>query len=92
MICSLQLNLRESQCKELQKTAFNTLLGDQPTHVASFGNSDVNSVGEWVKILNIEPENEVAFDANTPCVFVHELSIPGFLKRETFMQSDLTRL
>lgn len=55
---SLQLNLRESQCRELQKTVFNTLLGDQPTHVASFGNSDVNNVGDWVKILNIEPGNE----------------------------------
>ena len=63
MIRSLPLNLRESQCKELQKTAFNSLLGDQPTHVASFGNSDVNSVGDWVKILNTEPANEVAFDA-----------------------------
>ena len=41
--------------------------GDLPTYVASFGNSDVNSVGDWVKILNSKPANEVnkcrVFDA-----------------------------
>ncbi|PFX24477.1 Tectonic-3 [Stylophora pistillata] len=46
------------QCKLLQETAYNTLLGDQPTHVASFGNSDVNSVGDWVEILNTRPSDE----------------------------------
>nr|XP_058952856.1 tectonic-3-like [Pocillopora verrucosa] len=35
------------QCKLLQETVYNTLLRDQPTYVASFGNSDVNSVGDW---------------------------------------------
>lgn len=46
------------QCKLLQETAYNTLLGDQPTYVASFGNSDVNSVGDWVEILNTRPSDE----------------------------------
>jgi len=36
----------------------NALIGDPPTHVASFGNSDVNSVGDWVRILNTRPVNE----------------------------------
>lgn len=35
------------------------MLGDQPTRVASFGNSDVNSVGDWVEILNTRPSDEV---------------------------------
>ncbi|XP_068725456.1 tectonic-3-like [Montipora capricornis] len=55
---SLPLDLRVSQCQLIQEVAFNTILGDQPTYVASFGNSDVNSVGDWVKILNSRPANE----------------------------------
>lgn len=47
------------QCKLLQETVYNTLLRDQPTYVASFGNSDVNIVGDWVKILNTKPSDEV---------------------------------
>lgn len=47
------------QCKLLQETVYHTLLRDQPTYVASFGNSDVNSVGDWVKILNTKPSDEV---------------------------------
>ena len=61
LIFSLPLDLRDSQCALIQEVAFNTILGDQPTYVASFGNSDVNSVGDWVKILNSRPVNEVAF-------------------------------
>lgn len=55
---SVPLDLRGSQCKLIQDTALNALLGDQPTYVASFGNSDVNSVGDWVKVLNTRPANE----------------------------------
>ncbi|KAM7426036.1 Tectonic-1 [Porites harrisoni] len=40
--------------------------GDLPTYVASFGNSDVNSVGDWVKILNSKPANE-AEEGNGGC-------------------------
>ena len=47
------------QCQLIQETVLNTLLGDQPDYVASFGNSDVNRVGDWVKILNTKPANEV---------------------------------
>lgn len=58
-ICSVPLALKGSQCKLIQDTVLNTLLGDQPDYVASFGNSDVNSVGDWVKIINNRPANEV---------------------------------
>lgn len=58
-ISSVPLTLKGSQCKLIQETVLNTLLGDPPTYVASFGNSDVNSVGDWVKILNTRPVNEV---------------------------------
>ena len=54
-ISSLPLTLKGSQCKLIQET----LIGDPPTYVASFGNSDVNSVGHWVKILNTRPANDV---------------------------------
>ncbi|KAJ7370570.1 Tectonic-1 [Desmophyllum pertusum] len=55
---SVPLTLKGSQCKLIQETVLNTLLGDPPSYVASFGNSDVNSVGDWVKILNTRPVNE----------------------------------
>ena len=58
-ISSVPLTLKGSECKLIQERALNTLLGDPPTYVASFGNSDVNSVGDWVKILNTRPVNEV---------------------------------
>ena len=52
--------LKESKCVLIQERVLNTLLGDPPTYVASFGNSAVSSVGDWVKILNVErPANEV---------------------------------
>ena len=52
--------LKESKCTLIQERLLNTLLGDPPTYVASFGNSAVNNVGDWVKILNVEkPANEV---------------------------------
>ena len=58
-ICSVPLTLTGSQCKLIQDTVLNALIGDPPTHVASFGNSDVNSVGDWVRILNTRPVSEV---------------------------------
>jgi len=58
-ISSVPLTLKGSQCRLIQETVLNTLIGDPPTYVASFGNSDVNSVGDWVKILNTRPVNEV---------------------------------
>ena len=58
-ISSVPLTLKGSQCKLIQETVLNTLIGDPPTYVASFGNSDVNSVGDWLMILNTRPVNEV---------------------------------
>lgn len=57
--CTISVALKESKCTLIQERVLNTLLGDPPTHVASFGNSAVNNVGDWVKILNVEkPANE----------------------------------
>ena len=58
-LSSFPQTLDGSQCKKLQEIVLNIMSGDLPTYVASFGNSDVNSVGDWVKILNSKPENEV---------------------------------
>ena len=65
-ISSVPLTLKGSQCKLIQETVMNTLIGDPPTYVASFGNSDVNSVGDWVKILNTRPVNEVGCHYECP--------------------------
>ena len=51
--------MNSPSCGLIQETAFNALLGDEPTHVAMFGNSDVNKVDDWVKIINNKPSNEV---------------------------------
>lgn len=70
-LSSFPQTLDGSQCKKLQEIVLNIMSGDLPTYVASFGNSDVNSVGDWVKILNSKPANEVnkyrVFDAE--CYF-----------------------
>ena len=58
-LSSFPQTLDGSQCKKLQEIVLNIMSGDLPTYVASFGNSDVNSVGDWVKILNSKPGNEV---------------------------------
>ena len=58
-LSSFPQTLDRSQCKKLQEIVLNITSGDLPTYVASFGNSDVNSVGDWVKILNSKPANEV---------------------------------
>ena len=58
-LSSFPQTLDGSQCKKLQEIVLNITSGDLPTYVASFGNSDVNSVGDWVKILNSKPGNEV---------------------------------
>ena len=58
-LSSFPQTLDGSQCKKLQEIVLNIMSGDLPTYVASFGNSDVNSVGDWVKILNSKPANEV---------------------------------
>lgn len=67
-LSSFPQTLDGSQCKKLQEIVLNIMSGDLPTYVASFGNSDVNSVGDWVKILNSKPANEVnkcrVFDAD----------------------------
>ncbi|CAH3171293.1 unnamed protein product [Porites lobata] len=66
--CSISFpqTLDGSQCKKLQEIVLNIMSGDLPTYVASFGNSDVNSVGDWVKILNSKPANE-AEEGNGGC-------------------------
>ena len=68
-LSSFPQTLDGSQCKKLQEIVLNIMSGDLPTYVASFGNSDVNSVGDWVKILNSKPANEVnkcrVFDAES---------------------------
>ena len=53
------MKLEGSACKLIQDTALNSLLADPPTYVATFGNSDVNNVDDWVRILNSRPNNEV---------------------------------
>lgn len=71
-LSSFPQTLYGSQCKLLQEIVLNIMSRDLPTHVSSFGNSDVNSVGDWVKILNSKPANEVikcrVFDAE--CYFL----------------------
>ena len=78
MLLSVPLALKGSQCKLIQDTVFDTLLGDQPTYVASFGNSDVNSVGDWVKILNTRPANEVKLIVTCNCFTV--LGLYNFIR------------
>ncbi|XP_032237913.2 tectonic-1 [Nematostella vectensis] len=52
---SVTLSTSSAACQIIQDTALSALLGSVPTHVAMFGNSDVNKVGDWVKILNTKP-------------------------------------
>ncbi|KAK3746639.1 hypothetical protein QZH41_012846 [Actinostola sp. cb2023] len=59
--CTIRLSLStsSSSCQVLQDTALNVLLAGVPTHVATFGNSDVNKPSDWVKILNNRPTQTV---------------------------------
>jgi hypothetical protein len=59
VLFSVSLTTSSSTCQVLQDTALSALLGSVPSHVATFGNSDVNKVGDWVKILNNKPTQKV---------------------------------
>ncbi|XP_074659992.1 tectonic-1-like [Tubulanus polymorphus] len=51
--CLFELSLANitNVCKVLQTSVSNALLGDAPTYVATFGNSLVENVGDWVPII-----------------------------------------
>lgn len=63
VIFRLSLSTSSSSCQELQDTALNVLLAGVPSHVATFGNSDVNKPGDWVKIINNKPTQTVSTTA-----------------------------
>ncbi len=46
-----------SICQLIYDVAYNALVGSNPpTYVATFGNTPVEQVGDWVKILdNLDP-------------------------------------
>ncbi|CAB3995405.1 Hypothetical predicted protein, partial [Paramuricea clavata] len=53
--CIIRLN-QSSDCSLLQHIVFDALFGtSRPDYVASFGNSDVHNVADWVEIINDKP-------------------------------------
>ncbi|XP_046859607.1 tectonic-1-like [Xenia sp. Carnegie-2017] len=56
--CMIRLN-QTSNCSLLQDLVYSALLGTSlPEYVASFGNSDVQNVADWVKIIHDRPSNK----------------------------------
>jgi len=49
-------NMSES-CQKLQTVAYSALRGAAPsTHIASFGNSDILNVSDWVQIIGVNEQ------------------------------------
>ena len=46
-------------CGLIQATALNALRGNEPTHVATFGDSSPEMVGDWVEIFQ-DPTDDLA--------------------------------
>ncbi len=65
-VCSQRVlsTFNTATCISLQSQIYSTILGSQPTNVATFGNSDTNNPGSWIQIYGNNQQNDAAVDVN----------------------------
>jgi len=55
LVGSFVLSSMNKECQKAQLIAYNALRGADPnTHIASFGNSDVWNLTDWVPIIGVD--------------------------------------